>query len=476
MKLHSGQLSGGRFVLLLSLLFLPLLAGCAGGAARQPTPTAVPTPVLAQKPTYTVERGMVTRVLRLTGRAAPVQQQDLFFRSDGYVRDVYVARGDSVKAGDVLARLDEPEKYASDIANAQIELEKARHDLDLLQQEAPLKAAEAQLAVVEAGKALKEAQRNRTQVDYSRDGDELVVEKAHTDFLLAKQTLKEANKAFNKVVRKKLTDPERVMALKALVDAQNVYDRAFAIWNWYLLPWPEDEVAQADADLALALAQYDQAQDRWELLQQGPDPYELKLAQARLADNEARLATAQKALENIELRAPFDGQVLSIGISPGSQAAAFKAVLTLADPAALEIVLYPGGDDLAALGVGQAATVQLATRSGESLNARVRQVPFGAGASSSDAQVEDRSVRVELEDPSIPLTLNEAATVVIQLEQRQDVLWLPPGALRTFQGRDFVFIEENGVQRRVDLQLGLRSAERVEILEGLREGQVVIGQ
>jgi HlyD family secretion protein len=477
MKLLSGQLSGGRFVLLLSLLFLPLLSGCAGGAAGQPTPTVVPTPVLAQKPAYTVQRGTVTRTLRLTGRAAPVQQQDLFFRSDGYVREVYVARGDSVQSGDVLARLDEPEKYASDIANAQVELEKAKHDLDLLQQEAPLKAAEAQLAVVEAGKALKEAQRNRTKVDYSRDSDELVVEKAHTDFLLAKQTLKEANKAFNKVARKKLTDPERVMALKALVDAQNVYDRAFAIWNWYLLPWPEDAVAQADADLALALAQYDQAQERWELLQQGPDPYELKLAQARVTDNEARLATAQKALENIELRAPFDGQVLSIGISPGSQVAAFKAVLTLADPAALEIALYPSGDDLAALGVGQAAMVQLATRSSESLSARVRQVPFSAGTTGSgDTQVEDRSVRVELEDTSIPLTLNEAATVVIQLEQRQDVLWLPPGALRTFQGRDFVFIEETGVQRRVDLQLGLRSAERVEILEGLREGQVVIGQ
>ena len=50
------------------------------------------------------------------------------------------------------------------------------------------------------------------------------------------------------------------------------------------------------------------------------------------------------------------------------------------------------------------------------------------------------------------------------------------GNLRTFQGRDFVFIEEDGVQRRVDVQLGLRSAERVEVLGGLREGQVVIGQ
>ena len=53
---------------------------------------------------------------------------------------------------------------------------------------------------------------------------------------------------------------------------------------------------------------------------------------------------------------------------------------------------------------------------------------------------------------------------------------LPPAAIRTFAGRKFVEIEEDGVRKRVDVVLGIESAERVEIREGLEEGQTVVGQ
>lgn len=459
------------------VLLLFLTACTVSPSAGEATPTPVPTPAIAQKPTYTVQTGTVTRSLRLQGRAAPVQQQDLFFRSDGYVKEVYVARGDSVITGDVLARLDEPEKYASDIAAAQIEVEKARHEMEELVRGAPRQAAEAQVALAQAEQALREAERNRTTLNYSRTDNDLVVENVHTDYLLAKSALKEAQKAYDRVAHKRETNPERVIALKALLDAQVQYDRTLAIWNWYLLPAPPAEIAQADADLALAQAKFEEAREKWERLKEGPDPYELRVAEAGVADAEARLAAAQKALEAIELWAPFDGEVLTLAISPGSQVTAFRAAMTLADPAALELVAYPAAQDLSALGVDQLATVQLTSRPGTTLAGRLRQVPLATGGQgdSTGGSQQDQSVRITLEDPTIALTLNEVAAILVQLEVRENVLWLPPAALRTFQGRDFVFIDDNGLQRRVDVRLGLRSDERVEILEGLREDQVVIG-
>jgi multidrug efflux pump subunit AcrA (membrane-fusion protein) len=65
--------------------------------------------------------------------------------------------------------------------------------------------------------------------------------------------------------------------------------------------------------------------------------------------------------------------------------------------------------------------------------------------------------------------------VTVVLEQKEDVLWLPPAAIRTFEGRKFVVVQEGAGQRQVDVTLGIESEERVEIETGLEEDQVVIG-
>ena len=56
-----------------------------------------------------------------------------------------------------------------------------------------------------------------------------------------------------------------------------------------------------------------------------------------------------------------------------------------------------------------------------------------------------------------PVELGELATVIISLEQKENVLWLPPEAVRSFQGRDFVVIQDGDVQRRVVVRLGLET-------------------
>ena len=77
-------------------------------------------------------------------------------------------------------------------------------------------------------------------------------------------------------------------------------------------------------------------------------------------------------------------------------------------------------------------------------------------------------------------SLNDRVRVKVILEQKEDVLWLPPQAVRSFEGRNFVVVQSEDGQRRVDVKLGLRSGDRVEIVwvegvENLSEGQMVVG-
>ena len=63
---------------------------------------------------------------------------------------------------------------------------------------------------------------------------------------------------------------------------------------------------------------------------------------------------------------------------------------------------------------------------------------------------------------------------MVVLESKKDILWLPPQAIRTFEGRTFVVVQDGQGQRRVDVVTGIQAEDKVEIVSGLEEGQVAI--
>src|SRR3972149_864522 len=143
-------------VCLFALLLIVMLTACgSSGPSEAPTPTPLPTPVVPEKPTYIVARGTVTRSLEFTGRVSPVEQQELFFRTDGFVRSVYVARDDRVRAGDRLADLE--------IGELENQLAQARLDLAQVENQSADALAEAKNALEKARPQLQKALAEDTQ-------------------------------------------------------------------------------------------------------------------------------------------------------------------------------------------------------------------------------------------------------------------------------------------------------------------------
>ena len=93
-------------------------------------------------------------------------------------------------------------------------------------------------------------------------------------------------------------------------------------------------------------------------------------------------------------------------------------------------------------------------------------------------QEQDRTTRFKLLDLK-GQAVEAGVTIVkikIVLEHKDSVLWLPPDAIRAFEGRRFVVVRTGDRERRVTIKTGIETDDKVEIIEGLKQGDVVVGQ
>lgn len=230
----------------------------------------------------------------------------------------------------------------------------------------------------------------------------------------------------------------------------------------------EVNVEIARLRLALAEAQPDSATKRIEVaIRQN----EVTLAEIALEETRLGLSDVDALVATAQVVAPFDGQVISVDIAEGDAVNAFSPVMVVADLNTLEVSADLRQSQLESLLEGMPVTIAPISRPGQMLGGVIRRVPYRVTTG------EDASVRITLDTPPAEagLELRERVQVTAVVEQKQGVLWLPPQAIRTFEGRQFVVVEDGDVQQRVDVTLGLRSGDRVEIVEGLSEGQIVVG-
>ena len=172
--------------------------------------------------------------------------------------------------------------------------------------------------------------------------------------------------------------------------------------------------------------------------------------------------------------APADGTIIS-AVTVGRKVAPITTAFILGDPNKLEIIAdLPAGDNEAReMFEGMAVTVIVDARSGVELTGKIRQLPSPYGTGPSDEHV----IHVVLD--ALPsedtYQLGDKATVYVTLASKQDVLWLPPDAIRSAGGRTFVIVNSDNGPQRVDVELGLQTRDMIEIVVGLEEGQAIVG-
>jgi multidrug efflux pump subunit AcrA (membrane-fusion protein) len=321
------------------MLIALLLTSCSvlGGTG---TPESTPIPVVS-------DNGAVIS----QGNIVPKDYMYLAFPGGGHVAEILVKQGDTVIAGQVLARLGDQQQYQANLTAAQLELTNAQQALDDLNKNSDLAAASAWLSLLDAKQNLIQAQNAWSAVDtdaYQQQIDDAVIKVSDM-----KTQLDDAQTEFDKYASLANDNPTRKAAETALKDAQDNYDQAVHEHDQLVI---DHDLAQAN--LSLAQAQQNQAQNDYDATRNGPDPEKLSLAQQNLDVAQAHVAAAQSALANLDLKAPFNGTVVDVNVSVGELVGTDKWAVLVADFSEWYVETSDLTEqEVVKLSMGQAATV-----------------------------------------------------------------------------------------------------------------------
>jgi multidrug efflux pump subunit AcrA (membrane-fusion protein) len=306
----------------LSLLVLAILNGCQDASDDQPAPLT-PDEVAASAS----DAGDTS--IDIEGTVVPTTVVSLSFATPGAVEAVLVDEGESVQAGQALARLGDRQQATSLVAASELELLAAQRDLQALREDHAAVRNQSFLALVGARQDADEAK--RLLATLTGEQLEIAITAAEAQLVLAEDDLDAAQDVFADVEDDDETDPVRAGLQLRLAEARRAHDEATRLLDdlqgdgyAFRLAQAQDGLQATEDALALAEARYEE-------LATGPEPGSLALAEARVAAAESALAAAQAGLARYELRAPMAGTVVALDLRPGEQAVVGRPVVQMAD-------------------------------------------------------------------------------------------------------------------------------------------------
>jgi len=269
--------------LVLAVITLSLAAGCA-------KPEKETDPVVSVQAEL-VKSGSLKRAISTEAVLFPLQQAAITPKISAPVKRFYVNRGSRVRAGQLLATLENRDLAASEVENKGV-----------------LAQAEAAYASTTTA-ALPEALR-----------------KAQLDADAAKQAFEAEQKLYD--------------------SRQNLYQQGAL---------PRKDLDQARVSLAQAKSQYEIAEQHWKVLQEVGKQQELKSAEGQLESARGKYLASQAQLSYSEIRSPINGVVTERPLYPGEMAAAGAPLLVVMDTSGIIAKAHIPQQEAASLKVGDAA-------------------------------------------------------------------------------------------------------------------------
>lgn len=189
----------------------------------------------------------------------------------------------------------------------------------------------------------------------------------------------------------------------------------------------------------------------------------------------------QSNVDDTIIVAPMDGVVIGEPKTVGTLVAQGvnnpTVIMTIADLSRKQINAKVDETDIGRVKVGQKAKFTVDAYTGKSFTATVANISqtdvdsSWSSTSTSSASVIYYSVTLDVDDPDNLLKPAMTARVNINVDEKENVLLVPLAALKTNNNGQYVVrVKPDGTTENVNVTVGLYSDDKVEIVEGLEEG------
>ena len=236
---------------------------------------------------------------------------------------------------------------------------------------------------------------------------------------------------------------------------------------------PVAQTKQSQAELSIAMANHKRNQDL--ASQNFISQRTVEESAAGLEVAQAKLALSQATAARLKIVAPFDGMTGIRSVNPGDYLKDGADIVNIEDIDAVFVDFRLPERFLTKIRKGQRADVDLDALPGRKFVALVQAIdPL------IDANGRSVSVRACIDNRSLSLRPGMFARVTAVFGERARALVVPEEAIVPQGPRVFVIKVVDGpekdskISERVEVKVGIRRPGRVEITEGLAEGDVIV--
>jgi multidrug efflux pump subunit AcrA (membrane-fusion protein) len=235
---------------------------------------------------------------------------------------------------------------------------------------------------------------------------------------------------------------------------------------------PRKDLDQSAVALAQARSQYNVAKKKLDDLNAVGKEQALKSASGQLASARGKLMGAEAQLSYSEIRSPINGFVTDRPLYPGEMASTTAPLLTVMDISQIIAKAHISQNDATLLRKGDKASIALAGAD-EKIPGTVTLVSPALDPNSTTVEI-----WVQAANPTQQLRPGMSVQLSITAQTVRDAVVIPASALLNASGdsAQVMVVDSGDLAQTRDVKTGVRGPQGVQVVSGLKEGEVVVSE